>query len=227
MAKLFCIGDVHGCSKTLSDLLMRLRLDKDDQIIFIGDYIDRGPDSRGVIDQILDLRAKGFQVTTLLGNHEYMFIETLDPEADVEFWEDRCGGLQTLASFGVASYRDLDPVYRSFFQGLEFHVKIEGHIFVHAGLDFSTPDIFENRYAMLWARQTVVDTKKLGRKRIIHGHTPQPRNITELQRQRIRTNRILNIDNGCVYPHVEGLGYLTAYELTENMLYHVPCMDMG
>lgn len=225
MSRLYCIGDVHGCAQTLSDLLTLIPLERVDRIVFLGDYIDRGPDSRGVVDQLLDLRRRGFDVTTLMGNHEHMFMES-EEESDIECWEDDCGGLQTLHSFSISRYSELASPYREFFEQLGYHSTIDGHIFVHAGLDFSGQKLFDNRYAMLWSRQTDVDPRRLGRKRIIHGHTPQPCGVTELQRQRLKTHRILNIDNGCVFHHIEGLGHLTAYEVSENRLFHVPNRDI-
>ena len=222
MSKLYSIGDIHGCAHTLSNLLSLLPLQQDDRIVFVGDYVDRGPDSRGVVDQILDLRDRGFEVTTLLGNHELMFMQAEEDPDDAEFWEDSCGGIKTLASFDVNMFSELAPHYRDFFRNLSYHALIDGHIFVHAGLDFSGKDLFQNKHAMLWTRNTEVDTKKLGRKRIVHGHTPQSVRSVEHQLKALKTQRIINLDTGCVFPHIDGLGHLTAYEVSEGKLFHVP-----
>ena len=226
MSKLYSIGDVHGCAHSLSNLLSDIPLQSADRIVFLGDYVDRGPDSRGVVDQILDLRSRGFEVTTLMGNHELMFMEAEKDPDDAEFWEESCGGMETLVSFGVSRFSDLPDHYQEFFQSLPCHALMDEHIFVHAGLDFSGMDIFQNTYAMLWSRRTDVDLKKLGRKRILHGHTPQSIRSVEQQLKTLNTNRILNIDTGCVFPHIEGLGYLTAYEVTEGRLFHVPNSEL-
>ncbi len=226
MSKLYSIGDVHGCAHTLSNLLSLLPIQQDDRIVFVGDYVDRGPDSRGVVDQILDLRSRGFEVTTLLGNHELMFMQAEEDPDDAEFWEDSCGGIKTLVSFDITQFSELPQHYQDFFRNLSYHALIDGHIFVHAGLDFSGKDLFQNKHAMLWTRNTEVDTKKLGRKRIVHGHTPQSVRSVEHQLKALKTQRIINLDTGCVFPHIDGLGHLTAYETTEGKLFHVPNREL-
>ncbi len=75
MSHTFVIGDIHGCSDSLTELLEKIKpLAKDDTVIFIGDYIDRGPDSKGVIEIVLQLKAEHSRVITLMGNHEFMFL---------------------------------------------------------------------------------------------------------------------------------------------------------
>ena len=87
MSKIFTIGDIHGCSKPLAELLEKIAplLTKDDTIIFIGDYIDRGPDSKGVIDIVLRLKSEHSRVITLLGNHEHMLLGAIRGYGQNEF----------------------------------------------------------------------------------------------------------------------------------------------
>ena len=75
--KQYAIGDIHGCSKTFKELLDKIGLIEGDELYLLGDYIDRGPDSKGVIDTIFELREKGFKVICLRGNHESMLLDAL------------------------------------------------------------------------------------------------------------------------------------------------------
>ena len=78
MERIFAIGDIHGCSKTFKKLLLdKIKINKSDTIYCVGDYIDRGEDSKGVIDFILDLRAEGYTIHTLRGNHEQMLLDSI------------------------------------------------------------------------------------------------------------------------------------------------------
>ena len=100
MRHTFVIGDIHGCSDLLAELLEKIKpLAKDDTVIFIGDYIDRGPDSRGVIDIVLQLRAEHSRVITLMGNHELMLLGAIKGYGRNEFLN--MGGEATLKSYGI------------------------------------------------------------------------------------------------------------------------------
>jgi serine/threonine protein phosphatase 1 len=136
-----------------------------------------------------------------------MMISTESAE-NFELWEYN-GGDSTLRSFRANSYADIDPVYRNFFAETEFVMQRDKFIFVHAGLDFSNEDPFENTEAMLWIRDFHVDHKKLGDRTIIHGHSPRPSDFIPTQ----RGNQIINIDGGCVYKWRPGYGHLFAVEV--------------
>src|SRR4051812_16573164 len=132
---LFAIGDVHGCAEELRALIQKLPLRRDSLVVFLGDYIDRGPDSRGVVDTILELQ-QYCRVVCLLGNHELMlreFLDGSDPRRVARFIYN--GGSATLAS-----YADHDGVFvmpqdhRDFYDALLYHYVVGEHCFVHAGL---------------------------------------------------------------------------------------------
>ena len=221
MSRIFCVGDIHGCPNTLEDLLTKkIGLLKTDKIVFLGDYIDRGPDSKGVVDLIMDLYKKDYDVTCLLGNHEEMFIESDNDDEIFAFWVKRCGGLKTLSSFNVASFEELNQNYKYFFKTL-LHYKIinKKYIAVHGGINFKNPDIFQDKYALLWERDTIIDYDLLMDRFIIHGHTAQTVEQTIEQLNQVEINRIVNIDNGCVYKNAEEYGMLTALELNSWKIY--------
>ena len=210
MSRIIAIGDIHGCVNTFQKLMDEINIRKSDTIFCIGDYIDRGPDSKGVIDLILDLRKRGFRVSTLRGNHEQMMMESDAKRTDFMDWYIN-GGDTTLESFGVASFHDFAPEYKDFFKRTRYYFESGPFIFVHAGLNFGPEDLFEDRDAMLWMRNIAIDKKKLGDRIIIHGHTPRPlEEIVNPER-----DDVYNLDAGCVYKDRPGHGYLVALNLTE------------
>jgi serine/threonine protein phosphatase 1 len=223
----YCIGDIHGCSATLSNLLeSKIKLNKGDKIIFLGDYIDRGPDSKGVLEIIMDLYAKNYDVTCLLGNHEELFMESEHDDDMFVHWFKNCGGFETLKSFNAKSYQELSEVHQYFFKTL-LHYKIidKRQIFVHAGLNFKNENIFEDKYSMLWTRDRFVNHEKLGGRILIHGHTPQTITATISQLERIKEDKIINLDTGCVFRGYEGMGYLTAFNIEKEILCVQECVD--
>lgn len=217
----YAIGDVHGCVRTLERLLSFLPLQKGDQLYFLGDYIDRGPDSKAVIDLILSLPAQGYGVTTLRGNHEQMFMDSELGDWRREVWL-RNGGDIALQNFGVQGYPELSPLYKQFFEQTLLYHPLPGHILVHAGLNFKTEDLFSDQEYMLWSRAGFIDKEKLGGKVLVHGHTPTP--LKQILEQS-PDDGVINLDGGCVYRGVKGLGYLVAMNLASGMFYFEKCCD--
>ena len=86
MPRRFAIADIHGCAQTFNQLLEKLELEKQDQVYLLGDYIDRGPDSKGVLDAIMNLIAAGYSIRPLLGNHEKLFINAFKNLEDCNHW---------------------------------------------------------------------------------------------------------------------------------------------
>ena len=116
----YAIGDLHGCSKTFRKLVMDvIKLQKSDVLYCLGDYVDRGPDSKGVIDFILELRENGYTVNTLRGNHDQMMMDASKNSESLKDWL-RNGGSTTLKSFNVQSYEELDSKYKRFFYETQF-----------------------------------------------------------------------------------------------------------
>jgi serine/threonine protein phosphatase 1 len=165
MSKTWVIPDIHGCAKTLDTLLeIQIRPNKNDHLIFVGDYIDRGPDSKGVIDIIMDLQKNDYNITPLMGNHEDYCLKARDEDAGKKSflgihskgktqkeWE-RYGGKQTMQSFGAERPRDIPEKYIEWMRNLDYYVELEKFIVVHAGLNFNREDPFEDKRAMIWAR---------------------------------------------------------------------------
>ncbi|MCK4813101.1 MAG: serine/threonine protein phosphatase [Candidatus Marinimicrobia bacterium] len=214
MLKIYAIGDIHGCSRTFNSLLIKeLKINKRDKVYCLGDYIDRGPDSKGVIDIILDLRRKGYQIHTLRGNHEQMFMDSINNKQEFQKWINN-GGNFTMKSFNIQSYKDLSPQYKQFFRNTKYYIHKNNFLFVHAGFNVDNENIFEDKQFMLWKRGFSLNNNELYMKRIIHGHTPISINsiINSAKTQ------VINIDNGCVFKKYKYLGSLVAINLTENII---------
>ena len=221
MGRIFAIGDIHGCSKTFQKLLLdKICIQKSDKIYCIGDYIDRGSDSKGVIDLILSLRNQGYHIHTLRGNHEQLMMDSVESKDKFFHWM-KSGGDSTLTSFDIESYDEMEPVYKDFFSNTEHYIQSGRFIFVHAGLNFQKLNPFEDKEAMLWIRDFKIDKDKLNGRIIIHGHTPQ--SIDFILKQ--QGSSVFNVDGGCVYKHDEKFGNLIALNITESKLISVRNID--
>lgn len=210
MKRIFAIGDIHGCNEAFQKMLFEeIKLQQTDMIYCIGDYIDRGPDSRAVIDTILDLRNKNYNIRTLRGNHEEMMMLSGRDFRDFQLWYSN-GGDTTLESFGTDFYNGIKKEYKDFFEGTDLYLTYEDYIFVHAGLNFETLNIFEDKEAMLWKRDFSPEQPVLGNRILIHGHTPKTLRYIKNQK-----GNCINIDGGCVYKDKKGMGNLIAISLPE------------
>jgi len=218
MGKLYAISDIHGCYDTFSRLLGRLGLQKSDRLILLGDYIDRGEKSREVIDLILDLAGKGYDVTPLLGNHESMMINAYRNRSMLQLWLYNSGS-DTLESFGISDLSGMETRYLEFFMNLRYYETSGNFIFVHAGFNDETPDPFIDNYTMIWETRPQYNNPVFKGKTIIHGHRPK---TIEFVNNLIKDkSMVIPIDTGCVYSRESGLGFLSALDVTSMQLISV------
>jgi len=210
----YAISDIHGCAKTFKKLLKKINLTKQDELFLLGDYIDRGPDSRGVIDYIWELQKEGFQVHCLRGNHEQMLI---DEVMKSEVWYN--GEAATLASFGVSQNIDIPKKYIEWMKRLEYYFELEDYILVHAGLNFLRKDPLADLKEMIWVRYWYdrIDRDWLGKRIIVHGHTPTKKSLVEDSLKSLDHLPVIDIDSGCIYER-EGYGNMCAFNLDERAL---------
>ena len=192
-----------------------------DRLYLLGDTIDRGPRSKGVLDTIRRLQADGCSVTSVRGNHEEMLLKSCLDRNFFHLWMMN-GGFDTLRSFGVEDACELPISYRNLLESFPCFIELDDFILVHAGLNFAIPDPLTDREAMLWNREHLVLREKIGGKRLIGGHTPQNRDKV---RRSLAGDHIL-LDNGCVYKGEKGLGSLAALELPTMELYFQENIDM-
>jgi serine/threonine protein phosphatase 1 len=169
------IGDIHGCHSALTTLLEQVAPRPDDQIVFLGDYIDRGPASREVIELLLGLSAK-FVCLFLRGNHEAMILEARHDPLQANLWQSY-GGFEALISYGAEYNQDwatvIPPSHWEFFEHTARYFETEKHIFIHAGLDAEADMSEQPEWLLYWESLDRLKPHKSG-KRIICGHTPQP-----------------------------------------------------
>lgn len=185
------IGDIHGCLGKLQNLLKHcepLTRDAAVRFVCIGDYVDRGPDSRGVVQFLIDAEASGtHEWICLMGNHEELMLEPRDEQT----WLYN-GGLQTLASYGAGRAADIADTHRMWLSRRQLSFDDGLRFFVHAGVDPRVPLDKQIPVTMLWTRAPLHESLDLGRL-IVHGHTPVSSGVPELTANR------LNIDTGAVY----------------------------
>jgi serine/threonine protein phosphatase 1 len=216
MNRRFVIGDIHGCSKTLKKLLFETcKVQKEDSIYFLGDYIDRGPNSKKVIDRILKMKKQGYNVYPVLGNHEVLLLDSANFVQNHIVWF-RNGAKSTLKSFGINYAHEFKSKYIDFFRSLPHYYLLDDYIIVHGGLNFSADNPLEDKESMVWIRDNFVDTNKIGGRKLVCGHTPTP---IDLIIKSLQSDKIM-LDGGCVYyGRHPGLGYLVALELNSMQLF--------
>jgi serine/threonine protein phosphatase 1 len=219
VSRLIAIGDIHGCCRTFQSLITAIDLKKNDRLILLGDYVDRGDQIRELIDLIIDLRDKGFLITPLKGNHEDMLIESVtDPE--MFFLWKMNHGRSTLESFGVPDAGHLDNKYLGFFRSLPEYIAVGNILFVHAGFNDYIDDPFSDTQSMLWESNPQYMHPLLRDRIIVHGH--RPKQVEFVQAQIRNQSHVIPIDTGCVYGKDEGYGFLSALELNSFKLTSVP-----
>jgi serine/threonine protein phosphatase 1 len=192
----YAVGDVHGRLDLLEPLLRDIARDalairpvQGPLLVFLGDYVDRGPDSRQVVERVLQMQAaEGFEVVALKGNHEEALLQFLDDPAFAAVWLE-LGGSATLSSYGVAPAQlrsdpdgwrrmhdgfdaALPDSHRRFYQGLELMRVAGDYAFVHAGVRPGVALEAQSERDLLWIRnEFLLDRGPFG-KVIVHGHTP-------------------------------------------------------
>jgi serine/threonine protein phosphatase 1 len=201
MPRTIAIGDVHGCSKALQTVIEAIQPTAEDLIVTLGDYVDRGPDSRGVLDLLLGLRSR-CRLVTILGNHDQMMLDVLKGGHPYDWFG--CGGLEAINSYGPD--RDLSKVPREHVEFLESCVdffETDTHIFAHANFYDDIP-MSEQEDAMLrWESLSwIIPGPHFTGKRAILGHTSQ------ISGEILDLGHLVCIDTDCY-----GGGWLTALEV--------------
>jgi serine/threonine protein phosphatase 1 len=219
----YAIGDIHGRADLLSLLLADIAADAEASqdvtertLIFVGDYVDRGPDSRQVVEMLITSLPQGFDVHFLKGNHEAILLDFLEDASWLDDWRAN-GADATLLSYGVDVERlvrtrapseewrrafaaALPETHRRFYQGLELKVSRGDYLFAHAGVRPGVPLDAQEPHDLIWIRGAFLESEEPFGKVVVHGHTP----AVEPQ---LRANRI-GIDTGACFT-----GRLTALKL--------------
>ncbi|GAA4309753.1 metallophosphoesterase family protein [Nibribacter koreensis] len=213
----YAISDIHGCLATFKALVEQvLKLELHDHLYLLGDYINKGPDSKGVLDYILHLQRQGYQLTCLRGNHDQLLLDALDKGVHT-VWLTPEEQQDTLRNFGVERFEDIPEMYIQFIRSMPLLVVLDDYILVHAGLDFSQANLLAtDSCTLLNIKRFQPSVKKLGKRILLHGHLPVSKASIE---KVVKQNRIsVNLDAGCVYYKNAEFGWLCGYTLDKRQL---------
>lgn len=213
--RVYAIGDIHGCDDMLADVHARIAVDlarrpvAEHRVVHIGDYVDRGPDSAGVIARLVRYAADQPGAVFLKGNHDERLLAFLaDPSVGDMYLSDNIGGRQTLKSYGVKSNHfglvargfpilaqelaeRMPPEHLAFLRGLSSTVRFGGFLFVHAGIRPGIPLEKQDPEDLIWIRDEFLNDGRDHGFVVVHGHT-----IAKMPE--VMPNRI-NIDTGAVF----------------------------
>ncbi len=220
----YIVPDIHGCAETLQYVVKELiKPGLEDPVYFLGDFINKGPDSRGVIDFILSMENSGYPVRYIRGNHEQLLLDALEHPGKTGDFISK-GGDATLKSFNVADVIDIPAKYINFIKELPYYIELEDFIIVHAGLNFEKEDPYEDKNSMLNIRDFPVIPSKIGGKKIIHGHNASSLDqiLGPLFSER---HPVVNLDNGCAYKERKMMGNLVVLNLNTWSVHIQPCID--
>ncbi|HEY9123213.1 MAG TPA: metallophosphoesterase, partial [Bacteroidales bacterium] len=195
-------------------LLEKIVLTREDHLFLLGDYIDRGPDSSGVVDFIIRLKTEGYKIVALRGNHEDDLLKaslSFDKDSFV-FYVNRFKSGDLLTTEG-----QIKEEYKTFFNSLPFYFELPDFILVHAGVNFKIQNPFEDKDALIFLRNTDYNAHKAKNRRVIYGHQPTYLNdiMAAIDEQRF----LIPLDNGCVYNSLHKV-YDYRY------LGHLLCLDL-
>ena len=203
--KIFIVGDIHGCLDMFNRLMDQIDWEPDkDRLIFLGDYIDRGKDPKGVVDYIIALTKCSARVECLIGNHETNFLEYLSGDDRGLFLMN--GGWRTVESYQGNKLKDVNslvpPDHMAFYGSLKTYIELEDYYIVHAGFRPHVALKEQTLEDMVWIREPFIYSDFSFGKRVIFGHTPFSEPL-------VMENKI-GLDTGAVYGN-----RLTCLELPE------------
>lgn len=206
MSRTIAIGDIHGCSKALAALLDAIAPSADDTLVPLGDYVDRGPDSRGVLDLMLRLESQ-CRLIPLIGNHEQMFLSVLAGDMDPRIWQ-RCGGAETLASYDGDAAR-AHGAHLDFLHRCQRYYQTDTHVFMHANYIAHLELDDQPETMLLWTHiSSIVPPPHRCGKIAVVGHTPQ------MDGEILDLGHLVCIDTCCVSG-----GWLTALDVTTGQVW--------
>ncbi|MET3540522.1 serine/threonine protein phosphatase 1 [Pontibacter aydingkolensis] len=202
--------------------LEQLKLKKTDELYILGDLVNKGPDSKGVIDFILHLQKQHYQVFCLRGNHDQMLLQA-SKKGEKALSLTAPEKKLTLKSFNISHFEQLPEKYVQFIKSLPYYLELPDYFLVHAGFDFNQKDIFKDTDAMLNIRNYKIDWAKINNKRLLHGHTPTP--LHSIKKAAYHQDSRINLDAGCVYFRNAAFGNLVALDLDSQELFILPNVD--
>lgn len=206
--RILAVSDIHGCSLALAALVQAIDPQLADTIVTLGDYVDRGHDSKGVLDQLIVL-ADRCRLVPLLGNHDEMMLHARDGRSDLQFWMN-CGGITALDSYGSSGRIEVIPLaHFRFLERCLPYYEIDTHFFVHANYKPDLPLDRQDDQTLRWlSLRDFVPGPHCSRKVAILGHTPHP-DVLDL-------GHLVCLDTGCCNG-----GWLTALDVVSGHKWQV------
>ncbi|MBG8556347.1 metallophosphoesterase family protein [Hymenobacter guriensis] len=223
----FVTTDLHGCLRTLRHALEKvIQFSARDELYVLGDYVNKGPDSRGVLDYLMQLQARGMAVRCLRGNHDQELLDAAQGRT-AALWASAADRELTLRSFGVAQAADIPVPYLRWLDALPYEFDLPDFVLVHAGFDFRQPpeQMRRDHQTMMNIKKFTFDASRLQGKRLVHGHVPTP--TAEVQRLADTHAQVLKLDTGCVYRHNPELAQLSVLNLDTFTLHLVPNCELS
>ncbi|MBR6163857.1 serine/threonine protein phosphatase [bacterium] len=186
--RLIAIGDIHGEIDKLNELLRQLKPQKEDTLVFLGDYIDRGRHSKEVVERLIGL-SKETNCIFLKGNHEQMLLNLIrtKTENDVSFWLIN-GGTKTLDSYDN-NFVEMLTLHGEFFKNLKPYYLTDKYLFIHAGINPSRLLNEQEEDDFLWIRDSFINSKHKLKQKVVFGHTPFSEPFVQEDK--------IGIDTGC------------------------------
>ncbi len=205
--KIFAVGDIHGSLDKLKKMLSRLEWSPEsgDLLIFLGDYIDRGPESYEVVETLIELSQSSENIVCLLGNHEQMFLDFIAGRLVPSLYAN---GIAATVRDYTKDGREMNAAHLKFLRGLSLFYETDGYLFVHAGLKPGLPLAKQDPQDLLWIRDDFLSSDYDFGKTVVFGHTPLKEPFAAPGR--------LGLDTGAVYG-----GPLTAAVLPEERFIYV------
>ncbi|WP_151086302.1 metallophosphoesterase [Hymenobacter baengnokdamensis] len=227
MARRFAATDLHGCLRTFRYLVEEeLRLRPADTLYLLGDYVNKGPSSGGLLAYLMQLQAAGYQVHCLRGNHEQELLDAAHGHAK-KTWLTEPERALTLASFGIASVGEIPVKYLSWLARLPYELELPDFMLVHAGYNFALPpaEMHRDFDTMLTTKSFAYDPSRLAGKRLLHGHVPKP--LADIKTQVAARAGAIGLDAGAVYRLNPELRHLAALNLDSWQLHAVENRELA
>ncbi len=204
------IGDVHGCFDTLKALIEeQIQLTQSDQLIFLGDLINRGKDSKKVLDYLMQLELE-YELYCIKGNHEHNLLTAYD--CGMDFFEN------FLHEYNSDDLMQGDLyAYLDFCAQMPYFIETPTHIFSHMGFTLKEPRPITDTRAYFHNQSLQISNDSIQSKKQVQGHTTMA--LSQISKVVEAEQAVVNIDAGCYYKSADGLGYLCALETKNNLLY--------
>jgi serine/threonine protein phosphatase 1 len=208
MPRTIVIGDIHGCLVAFSTLIEAIDLQPEDTLVTVGDYVDRGPDSKGVLDLLLEMESK-CKLVPLLGNHEEMMLAVLEGRMEPFGWLNH-GGVQTMDSYGfIGDLNCVPKTHRDLINRMPSYFETDTHFVVHANYDASLPLEEQPGDLLRWVKLSdLLPAPHVSGKRAVVGHTHD------------RKGEIFEVPHlVCIDTYCYGGRWLTALELESGRIW--------